>query len=222
MKLGKLPAAIRRELTANPTKAAVLALLLAAAAWFWGPIVWRNLGGAKPPAQGQALAVTELHAVGSTSSTKSKTQDISKGNWRDLLAARRQDPLAQPATFDPQWPQPFKVMALAAATGGEAQATQVVLTPAQAGLVLESIVYGKTRRAAMINGEVYREGSEVAVAAVPGAAVTFQVVHIDRASVALERYGRTYRLEFPRPKLPQSQAEQRSRSQNTPAAGHQP
>ncbi|HUE73116.1 MAG TPA: hypothetical protein VMP01_19685 [Pirellulaceae bacterium] len=223
MKLGKLPAAIRRELTANPKKAAVLALLLAAAAWFWGPIVWRNLGGAKPPAQGQAQVVnSELHAIGSVFTAKSKTQDTPKGNWRELIAARRQDPLARPATFDPQWPQPFKVMALAVAAGGETPATQVVLTPAQAGLVLESIVYGKTRRAAMINGEVYREGSEVAASAALGSAVTFQVVHIDRASVALERYGRTYRLEFPRPKLPQSQADQRSRSQNTPAAGRQP
>jgi hypothetical protein len=222
VKLGKLLTAVRRELTANPKKAVVLALLLAAAVWFWGPIVWRKLGGSKPPDQALAVVVnSQMPAESPTPSAKPQTQ-ASNGNWRELRSARRQDPLVQPAAFDPQWPQPFKVAALAAATAGGAETTQVVLTPAQAGLVLESIVYGKTRRAAMINGEVYREGSEVAASAAPGAAVTFQVVHIDRASVALERYGRTYRLDFPRPKLPQSQADDRNRQLDTTAPGHQP
>ncbi len=71
----------------------------------------------------------------------------------------------------------------------------------------------------MINGEVYREGSEVAVAA-QGAAVTFQVIHIDRASVALNRYGRTYRLEFPRPQWPGNA--DRSRRPNAPDSAHRP
>jgi hypothetical protein len=218
VKLGKLVAAVRRELVANPIKSAFLALLLAAAGWFWGPIAWRMLGGAKPPAQAQ-VAPSQAQTASSTSSPKPVARDNQHVNWRHILAARQQDPYVQPAKFDPQWPQPFKLKVLAATASGEPPPVQVAITPAQAGLVLESIVYGKAKRAAMINGEVYREGSEVVVAA-QGAAVTFQVMHIDRASVALERYGRTYRLDFPRPQLPPGAPS--SRQRNMPASDIQP
>jgi len=199
VKPGKLIAAARRELTANPKKAAALALLLAAAAWFWGPIVWRTFGGAKPPTTAQALVMSGEQQTATT--TAEAPNNVPKASWSQLLAARRSDPHTQPAKFDPNWPQPFKVQALATASAGQPQHAQVVLTPAQAGLVLESIAYGSTKRAAMINGEIYREGSEVAIAAAAGAAVSFQVARIDRASVVLERYGRTYRLDFPRPSV---------------------
>ena len=211
VKPGKLLAAIRRELTANPKKAAALALLLAAAAWFWWPLVWRMFGGAKPAAPGQAQVVDQS-SDRQPPGVKSAAAPPSFGNWRDLLAARRQDPLAQPATFDPDWPQPFKVQALQTAATGNGAGIPTVLTPAQAGLVLESVLYGKTKRAAMINGEIYREGSEVGISA-PGVDVIFRVARIDRTSVSLERYGRTYRLEFPRPKVTQSQ----TRPQSVPA-----
>ena len=143
------------------------------------------------------------------------------GNWRDLLAVRRQDPFAQPARFDPAWPQPFKVQALETAAGGDGERTQAALTPAQAGLVLQSIIYGNTKRAAMINGEVYHEGSQVAVAAT-GATVAFRIVHIDRSSVSLERYGRTYRLEFPRPRLLSQSPSSPMIPQSLAPAGDQP
>ncbi len=221
MKLGKQLAALRRELTANPKKAAVLVLLLAAAAWFWGPIVWRKFGGSTPGPQAQVPSAG-LSVASAASNTKPDTRHPQTANWNQLLTARRQDPLTQPAKFDPQWPQPFKVQALGTASTAGTGPVEVLLTPSQAGLVLESIVYGNTRRAAMINGEIYREGTEVAVAAAQGVAVTFQVVHIDRTSVALERYGRTYRLEFPRPKLPQSKPAQRTATPTAPATSDQP
>ena len=218
MKPGKLIAAVRRELTANPKKAAVLALLLAAAAWFWGPLVWRMFGGAKPATPGPAQVVGQSPDRQPPSVNSAAARPTS-GNWRDLVAARRQDPLAQPATFDPDWPQPFKVQALQTAATGDGVGVPTVLTPAQAGLVLQSILYGKAKRAAMINGEIYREGSEVAIST-PGVDVIFQVARIDRSSVSLECYGRTYRLEFPRPTVTQSQTRPRS-SQPVPA-GAQP
>jgi hypothetical protein len=217
VKLGKLFAAARRELTASPKKAAVLALLLAAAAWFWGPIMWRMAAGAKPSAETRSQAEVVSSTSRSAASDPADPRVKPVADWRQLLAARRQDPLAQPAQFDPRWPQPFQFKALAT-DAAEGPAAQIALTPTQAGLVLESILYGKSKRAAMISGEIYREGSEVAVAAATGAPVTFQVIHIDRASVALERYGRTYRLEFPRPRLTHSQTGHISPQPLTPSA----
>ena len=198
VKLVKLAAALRRELTTNPKKAAVLALLLAAAGWFWGPIVWRWMGGKTSPAQKQAQVVAQAaDRPGAVQATAASTDP---GNWRDLVEARRIDPLAQPAKFDPAWPQPFKVQVLETAVTGDGEPIHATLTPAQAGLVLQSIIYGESKRAAMINGDIYREGSEVAVAA-PGVDVTFQIARIERTSVSLVRFGRSYRLEFPRPRL---------------------
>lgn len=208
MKLGKQLSAIRRELAANPKKSVVLLVLLAAAAWFWGPIVWRTLGGktAAPAAVPTPVAGGQTPAAGTD--IRPATASVPSGkplvDWRQLLAARGRDPLTQPATFDPQWPQPFKLPDAAANLASGTDAVGQVSTPfapAEVGLVLQSIVYGSSNRMAVINGEVYHEGSEVAVAAAEGSPVSFELVRIERSRVALKRHDRQYWLEFPRPKL---------------------
>jgi hypothetical protein len=229
VKLGKQLSAIRRELVANPKKTAVLLVLLAAAGWFWGPILWRRFGmSAAAGATAPSANVSGQQPVDSMDK-RLVTADLRSGssgkqlvNWSQLLAARRRDPLTRPAAFDPQWPQPFKVTDQAAPLAGGTDAAgqpSVLLTPSEVGLVLESIVYGKSRRVAVINGEIYHEGSAVAVATGQGPPVSFELVRIERTSVALKRHDRQYWLEFPRPKLTGS--DRIEASQNTPDKARQ-
>ncbi|HZL89967.1 MAG TPA: hypothetical protein VFB96_16485 [Pirellulaceae bacterium] len=233
VKLGKQLGAIRRELVANPKKTAVLLVLLAAAAWFWGPILWRRFGGGSTAAPAtaqnaassgkQSAVILENRLVGVVPTVGKSGKPLA--DWRQLLAARRRDPLAQPAAFDPQWPQPFKAPDLATSlAGGTDPGGQPALpfSPAEVGLVLESIVYGKSNKMAVINGEVYREGSEVAVATAQGPPVSFQLLRIERNRVAMKRHDREYWLEFPRPKLTGSDRIEASHSTPAPPQQDQP
>ena len=209
VKLARQLGAIRRELIANPKKALVLLVLLAAAGWFWGPILWRKLAPAAVPATASSVRPDGKSAASSVSAplaVERRAADPANSpvDWRKLLAVRQRDPLTRPAVFDPQWPEPFKVAAAAATELAASEAGQhpsALLTPAELGLVLESIVYGKTTRAAVINGEVYHEGAEISASTAQGTAVSFDLVRIERTSVALKRHDRSFWLEFPRPKL---------------------
>lgn len=217
MKLGKQLGSIRRELVAHPKKAVALAVLLAAAAWFWGPILWRKIGGRPAAAEATSAVAASAPIVpagGQPTPMPIKHPEHPVVNWSQLLAARQHDPLTRSAVYDPHWPQPFKVQIPPQAADPQVAANaeahiSALLTPTEVGLVLESIVYGKSKRAAMINGRIYREGSEVAVAVGQGGTVAFQLATIKRASVGLERYGKTFWLEFPRPKLVLSNREER-------------
>ena len=232
VKLGKQLGAIRRELVANPKKTAVLLVLLAAAAWFWGPILWRKFGGSAAPGATAASATVSGQNAAVNMDNRLVVADhrtgdsgIPPASWNQLLAARRRDPLTQPAAFDARWPQPFKAPAQAAPVAGGTDAAgqpSVLLTPAEVGLVLESIVYGKSRRVAVINGEVYHEGSEIAVASAQGTPVSFQLVRIEPNSVALKRHDRNYWLEFPRPKLTGSDRIETSPSPLSPPQPERP
>lgn len=219
MKLGKQLGAIRRELTANPKKAVVLALLLVAAAWFWGPIVWRMAGGKPTGAAAQAPAKAVVTVGQQPAGQSPPVRRTSSWDWKLALAARQADPLTRAATFDANWPQPFKVRRDVAATADAAGTPSMLLTPSEAGLVLGSIIHGRTSRAAIINGEIYHEGSEVAVATPQGMAVTFKIRRIEPQRIALDRLERTYWLEFPRPKLAGSdRIETSEKSSRQPAA----
>ena len=207
VKLARQLGAIRRELIANPKKFVVLLVLLAAAGWFWGPILWRKFAPAAVPATAASVRPDSKSGAGLVSvpsAVERRAADPANPpvDWRRLLATRQRDTLTRPAVFDPQWPEPFKVAAATEFAASEAgQQPSALLTPAELGLELESIVYGKTKRAAVINGEVYHEGTEIAASTAQGLAVNFDLVRIERTSVALKRHDRTFWLEFPRPKL---------------------
>jgi hypothetical protein len=204
VKLGKQLGAIRRELVANPKKTAVLLVLLAAAAWFWGPILWRKFGGSAPPG-----------ATAASAAASGQNAAVSADN-RLVVADHR--------TGDSGIP-PAKAPAQAAPVAGGTDAAgqpSVLLTPAEVGLVLESVVYGKAKRMAVINGEVYHEGSEIAVATAQGTPVSFQLVRIEPNSVALKRHDRKFWLEFPRPKLTGTDRIETSPSPHSPPQPERP
>lgn len=222
MKPAKFLKAIRRELAAHPKKAALLGLLVLAAAYFWGPIVWRQFAG-KPARQTNAtLAAASFAPAPQGVASESERSNAPLPRWDEIRKWREQDPLMRTVPFDPAWPEPFRgdpaaLAAAAANSAASAGATSPLASPAEVGLVLESVIYGPTNRAAVIGGKIYREGAKVIARPATGPAVEFELRRIDRRSVELVRHDKPYRLEFPMPKLGDSERIDSSPREDRPA-----
>ncbi len=119
-----------------------------------------------------------------------------------------------PASFEKHWPNPFAPLPVVAQTQksaeGEAQAaiaaakTETELTPVSAGLTLASVAIGPRRRTATISGNTYREGQTIASGGGENVAANraaFRLVKIEQHGVELEHDGKTWWLEFDKPKL---------------------
>jgi hypothetical protein len=215
VKLDKLAKQARRELLANPKKAAVLGLMLLVAAYFWGPLVWKWIapnGATKGGKDATALILTD-DPVEATPQTKPGAPKPFR--WQKVRELIRSDRLMIPATLEAEWPNPFAPLAVAASAQPAAGAGQpgtgelpaqsaAELTPQTAGLTLSSVAIGPKRRTATISGETYREG-QIVTASGQGTpadeSLGFRIVRIETRGVELERSGQTWWLLFDKPKL---------------------
>lgn len=208
--LEKLVKQLRRDVAANPQKAAALGLMVLVALYFWGPLVWKwaSAGGNKRNTKVN-LASLILTDDPPEPTQQSKLRGGAKFRWEKARQLIRQDPHMASATFDPRWIDPFGKPP-ADTTAQEAEAAQAEATAASApaepstlGLVLGSIMIGPRHRVATINGETCREGDTVEVADKHDKGVKrhFKVAHIGRQEVELDIGGRSVVLELPAPKL---------------------
>ena len=207
MKLDKLAKQLRRDLAANPKKAAALGLMALVALYFWAPLAWGWISpqGGKKSAQPLALILTD-DPEQPTQAAKRRASQFRWEKVRQLVAA---DARMASAALDRSWLDPFTPQspppeAAAAPTGiGAAPITaKSDLTPDQAGIVLSGVLVGGKRRMATINGETYGEGSTIKIAK-EGlfSAVEFRLARITRRGVELERNGKTYPLLLDEPEL---------------------
>jgi len=214
--LGKLTKRLRRDITANPMKAGLLGLMVLVACYFWAPLI-RGAVGFK---QSTAAAVSPVIL---TDDPVDASQPASKTNkafrWERMLSAIAGDALMASAKHDRGWRDPFasfvpKVAAVETEPPMplavpvlpdppiESTLSQVVITPAEAGLVLQAALVGPRFRAATINGEVYHEG-ELVPASADAANAPFRVVKVLGHAVQLEANGKKQWLEFVKTKLAQ-------------------
>ncbi len=186
-----LKAQFLKELKASPKKAAALGLLLLVGLYFWVPLAKKSLSGKSKPLPptpvGAAAAGTPLAGAGTSAATTpagaapSASLDWqTRARWLDEnvvpsggpgWAGLNTDRL--PLAFGPlTWVaipgrDPFREVRLASATlpadetAAEPTVTTPKLTAQSLGLHLTSTVVGPRQRSALINGRVYREGSEV-------------------------------------------------------------
>ena len=212
MKLDKLVKTLRREIVANPAKAAVLGVLLLGGTYFWGPLVWKWVGGKKSAAPAVPAAAVVL-PVESTpnqqgASVVAEPNEINLG-WREIRRLREKDPLTRAADFQLPWNNVFFAAQVADASQPQGAEVSVkppaTVDPATLGLVLEGVVIGAKSRRAIISGKVYREQDQIMVkpgteaSQTPGARppdVAFRLVSVFRKMVVLEREGKTWRLEM--------------------------
>jgi hypothetical protein len=213
VKLDKLAKQAQRDLMANPKKAAILGLMLLVAAYFWGPLLWNWAAppGKKGAKDGQTALILEDELE--TAAPQSKSGSVKPFRWEKVRQLIRSDRLMNPAAFETQWPNPFApppggAPSGAALGGSPAGASPekppVELTPQAVGLKLASVAIGPKRRTATISGETYREGEMIAAEGAENLASTsaeFRLVRIEPHGVELEREGKTWWLEFEKPRL---------------------
>ncbi len=108
MNLEKLTKQLRRDVAANPKKAALLGLMVVVALYFWGPLVWKfaSVAGGKPRSNAN-LASLILTDDPADSPQQGKTRSGGKFRWDKVRQIIRQDPHMLPAVFDPNWVNPF-------------------------------------------------------------------------------------------------------------------
>ena len=214
MKLDKLAQQARRDLAANPKKAIILGLMLLVAAYFWGPLLWKWIApaGKKGGKEGQTALILEDDPA--EASPQTKTGAAKPFRWEKVRQLIRNDRLMAPATFEREWSNPFAPPPGTAKSAGSAGAQSpagtsaekmpVELTPQSAGLKLASVAIGPRRRTATISGYTYREGEMVTMEGAEKqelAVPEFRLVRIEAQGVELEREGKTWWLEFEKPKL---------------------
>jgi hypothetical protein len=211
--LGKFYKRFRRDLAANPKKAALLGIMVLVAAYFWAPLVLGVLPARKGSAAAAAppdviLADNPLGAAQAAQNSKNAF------HWERAQQSIAADATMASATFDRTWRDPFAAFDSPApppeepepipspadiAASAAADAAKAI-APGEAGLVLQGVLVGRLASAATISGEVYREG-DVVPAQVAGATVEFQVGYISKQGVALHSNGKRHWLEFSKSKL---------------------
>jgi len=213
--LNNITSQLRRDLTANPKKAAALALMVAVALYFWGPLAWKYVkaSGAKQNSKANmaSLILTD-DPVEPSQQTKGGSR--TRFRWEKVRQLIQQDPQMLSATFDVGWIDPFGKPATAP---GEAEpmvetpmedptataAAAAAVDPQSLGIALGGVMIGPRSRFATINGETCREGEVISVADKRDKTLTyeFRVLKVSRHSVQLEMGGRIFTLELSQPRL---------------------
>ncbi len=215
MSLNNLSGQLRRDLAANPKKAAVLGLMVAVALYFWGPLAWKYIkaSGAKQNSKANmaSLILTD-DPIEPSQQVKSGLR--SRFKWERVRQLIQQDPHMLSATFDVTWVDPFgkpAASATEAITTNETPAAEPAATtsaaasidPQNLGLTLSGIMVGPRGRLAMINGEACHEGELISVTDKREKTVGYEirVLKIGRQSVQLDFGGRIFSLELSQPRL---------------------
>jgi hypothetical protein len=211
--LDKLAKQLRRDLSANPKKAAALGLMVVVALYCWGPLVWGWLksGKGNKPDQAQ-LAKLILADDPLEPADKAKSRSKATFRWENVRPLLARDPRMVSATFDDVWIDPFGKPAATTEASGESNSDGTPVTagtlaadatPADLGLVLSSVAIGTRRRAATISGERYEVGDEFTPKGKDSSlpAVKVRVVKITPQGVELDCCGRTLVLRLERSRL---------------------
>jgi hypothetical protein len=211
--MDKLIRQLRRELTANPKKSALLGLGLLAAIYFWAPLVagWFSDGdsGNSKTAKSEASAAPQSGGAGETA--PAPLVSLLGADWRELARRMENEPLRNLAGLAAPLHDPF--LRAPAATGNEplpvaagTPALETIASPnAPRGQEwkLEAVLIRGARRAAIINGAVYRKGETLGAAGAndasnrPGP----KVLEIHASHVEIGWGETTMRLELERTEL---------------------
>lgn len=203
--LGKTLKRLRRDLTANPKKAALLGLMVLVACYFWAPLLLGGFGFGgkrKSTASADELILTD-DPVDVTQPVRSTKKSLRWDRVQQWIAA---DPLMVSAAADSRWRDPFAEFKTPPkpeeskppeTTDTPPVAELPETTPGAAGLTLQSVLVGSQRKVAMINGRMYRVGDTVPKReADKPAGVEFRIARILAEGAELERGGKTYLLAF--------------------------
>jgi len=209
MSLNKLARQLRREAMGNPKKAAILAVLVLVAVYFWGPLVWgwvapEEASGEPPNAKAEATAEPATFAntaLAQSQELPDKEQKACPHPWTQLDEWMREDPMTTPAEEVTGWRDPF-ASALAVVEVDQHEAVQAAVapvTPESLGVELSGTLIGPRRRVALIGGKAYRAGQTVTVDHA-GRPIHLQLVEVHPRRIVLEWEGNRFDLAIPEQK----------------------
>jgi hypothetical protein len=213
--LEKLAKQLRRDMAANPKKAAALGLMLLVALYFWGPLIanWAMAGGSKRSAK-MSTANLILTDDPAEVTQQMRARSGGKFRWERARQLMLQDRAMTSAAFDPMWVDPFAksaqeiVLEQPSEAGGSSAEQTAAMAPIAADaldLVLGGVFIGSKNRVATINGEAWHEGDMLVVTGREDKSITqkVRVLQIRRQGVTLEVAGGLVTLQLSTPSLAQ-------------------
>jgi hypothetical protein len=222
--LDKLSKQLRRDMAANPKKAAALGLMVLVALYFWGPLVWRWVAASGNKRSDK----TEMAALILTDDPAEPTQQTkarggAKFRWEKVRQLIQEDRHMRSAAFDPTWTDPFgrgakisltETQTPPPAESATAAAASIAKEPEEFEIVLNGIFIGAKTRVATINGEPCYVGEMVALGDKDDTTTQrARVKRIERQAVVLEMNGRAFRIELNAAKLARGDEIERPKAQ---------
>lgn len=196
---------IQRDLTLNWKKTAALGVLFLFGCCFWLPMMM----SAKTPSRA-AASVSSTPTVpaspGATPSVADSNSSSSTNNkesyWTSLSKSLESDPLFQPAEMSSIARDPFLLdeselpLPVLFAEDRAVEKPVAIKDVAPTGLELRSTMVGRTRRVAIINGQLCHVGREVLANG-----HSFRLASIESDRVVLTSGDKNFELTLARPKL---------------------
>jgi len=211
--LGKLKRTLHREFTRNPAKSCTLLALLPVAGYFIGPLVWKQLPGAKAPESTQMaqVLVTDIASATVSIGTGSATGPQPLPTWQQVARWIEQDARMKPSTTvslrDPFCPisKPLEQESEQKKQNEQAVPSAASLRPEDCGLELTATIVGTAKRLATISGRLYSENARIHWGDTPGSPQAssptddpFVLKTVAKNYVVLERHGESFQLPLVR------------------------
>jgi hypothetical protein len=175
MNLSSISKQLVRDMKASAAKTAVLGLLLLVGLFFWVPPLLKAFSGgatsastSPPPSTAAAASATASAPATNPSEPAKKMRDS-----KTIVKLLHEQPLWQPVSADEMPQKPFGLnldllpLPVEIEKDGVDEPAPSAVKPAAKpiekldGLVLKSTLVGPTRRVAIINNQLYREGQKV-------------------------------------------------------------
>lgn len=174
MNLSSLSKQLIRDMKASAAKTAVLALLLLVGLFFWVPPLLKAFSSGTTPAPTTAVAATSGSTTAPAIVSPNSSEPIKKSrDSKTLLKLLHEQPLLKPASAEEMPQRPFGLNedllplpvliaddSLAEPPQSAAKSDPKTIEKLD-GLVLKSTLVGPTRRVAIINNQLFREGQSV-------------------------------------------------------------
>jgi hypothetical protein len=197
----------QRDLTLNWKKTAALGVLLLFGCCFWIPMLTRAVAPRRAAASAVSTPTAAMNpeTTPSTVAPNSLAATNSDAFWSTLSKSLESDPLFQPVEILPTVRDPFTPeegqtpLPVLFAVDSETETVNKVVVADEAdpqGLELNSTMIGRTRRVAIINGQLCQVDRELLVNG-----HRFRLAAIESHRVVLTSGNKNYELTLVRPQL---------------------
>ena len=195
----------QRDLVLNWKKTAALGALFLFGCCFWIPMLFRAATPRHAAAAVSSTAMASPNSNPSQAAVASNTRESTDRFWSSLSKSLEHDPLFQPAEMSLTMRDPFSLdesLSPLPVLFAEDREPEIAVEPIvtdqadPAGLELRSTMIGRTRRVAIINGQVCQVGRELLANG-----HRFRLASIESHRVVLTSGDKNYELKLTRPKL---------------------